>query len=1459
MKKLSLLIILLVGAINQIMAHSVQIAYCVDCNGNLRIFVEHWHGSANPNSTTMTIQLSVNGQPTVQTTSPLTSYINVPFGSLPGCITPITSVAGCPGSANQYNDWVVYDYTNLPTGVPIAFTIISGNNAFTADCGGMYPLTVNFTIPPNITNGSPITSCQGGQTPLIPVPNGVGWTNNNTAIGLPASGTGPIPPFTTNTLGTAIISYANGCGVFNTTLTVIPALSANFSNTSGSGVCLGTAVNFNNTSTSSSTGWLWNFGDGNTSNLQNPSHVYAAPGTYTVTQTISSGTSCPGTATQVVTVNPFPVLAYTVTPACANANVTIANTSSISSGSINYNFSMPGGNPNTSTATNPVYTYSTGGTYTVTLTGTSNNNCVSTLTKTVTILASPIANFTTNYTPCTTASLTATSTSSINGGTSITGYNYNWNDGTPNTLTNPASHTFAASGQQTITLIVTNASGCTSTITNNVYITQKPIANFTFAPQCFGAPINFTNTSTAGSGVNSYTWTYGNTFSSNAVSPSYNYPASGTYTVALYAINSDLCKDSIKKTVNVYGRPVLAFTPNAICFNTPTTFSNLTTTTVNANTGTIATYSWNFGATAGSSTLQNPVYTYTNPANATANTTYTVDLTTTTSNGCVDVLTNTVMVYSLPTPTFVADSACKFFATTMTNVGTNNGNPYYLFNWDFNNDNIADASSINPTTTFVFPNFGNNNVTYTVITSPNGGALQCKSVFNKNVWVHASPAAAITNTNVCSGALIGLSGVTSTINMGTIANYAWQYGNGTNSLVNATPSTSVMYNPSGVYSVSLTVTSAVGCTNTAVKTVTLFGRSVIDFTPDAICFNTPTTFTNLTSTSINANTGAVASWSWNFGATSGSSTLQNPINTYTNPANATANITYSATLFATTFNGCKDSLTKTVTVYSLPTATFVADSVCFGSPTTLTNVGNNNGNPYYLFNWDFNADNIADVSAVNPVATNIFTVNGNNAVTYTVLTSPNSGLLQCKQVFSKNIWIFPIPVASITHTNSCIDTQPLNMSGINSSVALGTINNYAWNYGTLANNNSLTNPTPVTSFSYNTAANYVVTLTVTTNGGCKHIDTTVVEVWERPYGSFTYSKNCLNKRMVLTGQQAQVSGHIAIYDWDVNLNPSTVEITGAVVHHTYTPTAGAGTHTVNMLMMTDKGCKNMYTGTVYVNYIPVPKFYAPKRAGCTDLCITILDSTAALTGPAKNSSWSWNFGNGQTATGIAGASFNQCYKNESHLDVQNYDVSLIVRSDSGCVDSIIKRNFITVYPKPVASFNWEGEDGTILVPKVNFTNTSIGATNFQWAFSDVTNEIDSINQNPSHFFKTDAPDTYNVFLAIRNQYGCKDTTMKPVDIGPNYTFYVPNAFTPNGDGKNEVFTGKGIGVKSFKMWIYDRWGEMLAYTEDIVKGWDGSVKGNQIDTKSDVFQYKIIVSDLKNKQHEYVGHVTLIK
>ena len=213
MKNLVLFIFMLLN-FSDLYSHSVQVQYCVSCSGDLRIWLEHWHDSEDPSTTTMTISVTVNGNTSTITSSPGGSVMNIPYGSLPGCSTPIIYAAGCPGQENTYNDWVYYDFPGLPSNVPLSFTIISGNTQFTMDGCGMYPLTVSFSIPSStaiLVDDQNI--CDGNIADPVIFDNNTTWTNNNPSIGLPASGNGSIPSFIPTGLPgtTAEINFISTC------------------------------------------------------------------------------------------------------------------------------------------------------------------------------------------------------------------------------------------------------------------------------------------------------------------------------------------------------------------------------------------------------------------------------------------------------------------------------------------------------------------------------------------------------------------------------------------------------------------------------------------------------------------------------------------------------------------------------------------------------------------------------------------------------------------------------------------------------------------------------------------------------------------------------------------------------------------------------------------------------------------------------------------------------------------------------------------------------------------------------------------------------------------------------------------------------------------------------------------------------------------------------------------------
>jgi len=178
-----------------------------------------------------------------------------------------------------------------------------------------------------------------------------------------------------------------------------------------------------------------------------------------------------------------------------------------------------------------------------------------------------------------------------------------------------------------------------------------------------------------------------------------------------------------------------------------------------------------------------------------------------------------------------------------------------------------------------------------------------------------------------------------------------------------------------------------------------------------------------------------------------------------------------------------------------------------------------------------------------------------------------------------------------------------------------------------------------------------------------------------------------------------------------------------------------------------------------------------------------------------------------------------------------------------------------VYPNPNASFTVEPKNSTIIDPVISITDLSVGANYWNWNFGDMTTSV--LENPPAHTYSDTG--TYQLTLITSTQYNCADTTFQTIVIEPDFVFYIPNAFTPNDDGVNDTFTGKGIFIKEFEMSIFDRWGNLIFLSTNISKGWDGRANhGNEI-AQQDVYVYVIKVIDFKNKKHNYKGIVTLAR
>lgn len=268
---------------------------------------------------------------------------------------------------------------------------------------------------------------------------------------------------------------------------------------------------------------------------------------------------------------------------------------------------------------------------------------------------------------------------------------------------------------------------------------------------------------------------------------------------------------------------------------------------------------------------------------------------------------------------------------------------------------------------------------------------------------------------------------------------------------------------------------------------------------------------------------------------------------------------------------------------------------------------------------------------------------------------------------------------------------------------------------------------------------------------------------------------------------------------------------------------------------------------------PVVSFNAPGKTGCsTPLCINFNDSSTTAFG--KIIQWKWNFGsnNGVPEGGSDLQHPTHCYNKSGQ-----YMITLTVTNSFGCTATASKPTQITVYPAPVADFAVP-DVISILSPEITFQNSSSGSTKWNWNFGDsLSTQNTSILPNPTHTYSDIG--IYCIRLIASNNYNCKDTTIKCLRIEPTSSIYIPNAFTPNADGKNDTFFAKGENMHDFHMLIYDRWGNLIFYSDDMNKQWDGRVKADGLIAQQDVYVYLVTAKDIQNKSHRFIGTVTLIK
>ncbi len=277
--------------------------------------------------------------------------------------------------------------------------------------------------------------------------------------------------------------------------------------------------------------------------------------------------------------------------------------------------------------------------------------------------------------------------------------------------------------------------------------------------------------------------------------------------------------------------------------------------------------------------------------------------------------------------------------------------------------------------------------------------------------------------------------------------------------------------------------------------------------------------------------------------------------------------------------------------------------------------------------------------------------------------------------------------------------------------------------------------------------------------------------------------------------------------------------------------------------------------TIIIHPNPIINFAVDTPKACPPHCVAFYDSTTA--GNTKIVKWIWNFGReaGDTISGSNQNPRDICYSKPGF-----YDVTLTAISDKGCKSSLTKKEMIETYRVPVANFYADPNPVSLYDPTIYFYDLSTpDVTAWTWNLGD--GKIVSPNvKNPIHKYEVGVSGSYEVNLFVINASGCVDKVTKPVEVLPEFAFYIPNAFTPAGsNGVNDTFFGKGVGIVQYHIWIFDRWGNQVFNTTDINAGWDGRANNGVDIAQQDVYVWKVQLKDVFGRKHDYIGTVTLVK
>jgi len=540
------------------------------------------------------------------------------------------------------------------------------------------------------------------------------------------------------------------------------------------------------------------------------------------------------------------------------------------------------------------------------------------------------------------------------------------------------------------------------------------------------------------------------------------------------------------------------------------------------------------------------------------------------------------------------------------------------------------------------------------------------------------------------------------------------------------------------------------------------------------------------------------------------------------------------TVLVTDANGC--TTTAPITLVDPPA--LVADGVvssdyngqdvsCFGATDGTIDLTINGGTPAYVFSWrDENGNvvsTIEDPVGLGAGTYEVTAVDANGCLinAQVTITEPDE-LLSIAQVVSD---YNGADVSCFQSTDGSIDVTPTG----------GTPGyTYAWS-------NSSGAPIGTTQLLDQMVGAGIYNVMVTDLNGCTSMTTVNVTQPTPVTSSIAILSNYFGAAVSCEGAEdgsVEVSYDGGTPGYGISWNTVPAQNTDIAIN------MPEGTFEATV---TDaNGCISISTTTLAAN--PAPNIPPPTPiVGCVGNNITF------ESGAEPGSNCEWTFSDGTT--------INDCGPIIMNFSAQLcLDMQLVVTTAQGCKDTVTMADFLCIAPNPVASFYAETLDISTTDYDNYFYNTSVNGDSFIWDFGD--GSPNEFSENVYHQFPDGAdPVDYQVWLYTISSDGCIDSTSIWIQYHPELIYYVPNAFTPDGDDYNNVFKpviSSGYKYENYGFYIFNRWGELIYETDQIGQGWDGTYRG--VKCQEGVYTWKLKIMNLEtDRKEEAVGHVTLLR